>query len=125
MSRILTVKLPWPPTINHYWRTVPMGRATRTLISKKGRIYRTSVIAALSSCGFYGLRLDDRLAVTITLYPPTKARRDLDNFAKALLDAFTHAGVWLDDDQIDALHIYRGAVEKGGNAVVTVHSVEE
>lgn len=102
-----------------------MGRAARTLISKKGRMYRASVIATLTSRGFYGLRLDERLSVLLVLHPPTRARRDLDNFAKGLLDACTHAGVWLDDEQIDDLRIRRGDVVKGGAVRMVVSRVDD
>ena len=124
MNEIFTVKLPWPPSINQYWRTIYAGRATRTLISKKARKFRADVISIISSCGLHSLRLDGRLSARITLHPPTKARRDVDNYAKGILDAFTHACVWNDDEQIDELHIYRGRVEKGGKVVVTVSSLD-
>ena len=51
-----------------------------------------------------------RLSMTMTLFPPDKRRRDLDNAFKAPLDALAHAGVYEDDSQIDVLTIRRGAV---------------
>ena len=81
-------------------------------------------MSVLCECGFHALRLDGRLSVEILLCGPTKAARDVDNFAKGILDAFTYAGVWLDDKQVDRLLIERGEVAKGGHAVVTVNSID-
>ena len=50
----------------------------------------------------------------ITLFPPDRRKRDLDNYLKALFDAITKSGFWVDDSQIDQLMVYRGAiVDKG------------
>ena len=67
-----------------------------------------------------GARLAGRLRVTITLNPPDKRRRDIDNFAKAIFDALTHAQVWLDDSQVDDLRIIRGPVMRYGEAIVEI-----
>ena len=34
------ITLPFPPSMNTYWRHVMVGKHPRTLISEKGRIYR-------------------------------------------------------------------------------------
>jgi len=94
--------LPWPPSVNHYWRNV----GGKTLISAKGREYRDAVrILAIDES--WPIHADKRLAVTIEAWVPDKRRRDLDNMLKAALDALTHAGVWEDDSQIDDLRIVR------------------
>ncbi|EGM8635893.1 RusA family crossover junction endodeoxyribonuclease, partial [Escherichia coli] len=36
-------------------------------------------------------------------------RRDLDNILKAPLDALTHAGLLMDDEQFDEINIVRGS----------------
>ena len=48
-----------------------------------------------------------------------EARRDLDNLLKGLLDALTHAGLWLDDSQVADLRIRR-APTIGGMVKVRV-----
>lgn len=89
--------------MNHYWRSVP-GRGV--LVSAEGRQYRQNVYAAVlvqrAVRKFAG-----RLRVTVIAFPPDKRKRDLDNLLKSSLDAMTHAGVWMDDSQIDDLRICR------------------
>lgn len=60
------------------------------------------------------------LAVHVTVHPPDRRRRDLDNAMKALLDALAHGGAYEDDSQIDRLEIVRGAVVPGGKVIVRI-----
>ncbi len=95
----LLIELPWPPSVNHYYRRV----AHRTLISREGRRYRDEVCAIL---GDLHLRpFDSELAMTVDAHPPDKRRRDLDNILKSLLDALQHAGAYHDDSQIKKLAV--------------------
>ena len=123
-ERILT--LPYPPSVNHLWRHVVIRGAVRTLLSAEGRKYR---VAARE--GITGEPLTGRLAVRVIVYPPDRRRRDLDNVCKACLDALSpekgkvrgFPGVWLDDSQIDILHVERGPVHREGG-YVRVHVLE-
>jgi crossover junction endodeoxyribonuclease RusA len=98
----MQIELPWSPTVNTYWRTA----RGRTYISAKGKAYREEVIARVQALDL-PKPLEGRLTVHIWAYPPDKRRRDLDNLLKALLDALEHAGMYLDDNQIDDLRIER------------------
>lgn len=102
---MIELELPWPPSVNHYWRHVRGA----TLISREGRTYRMLVLAAWLQAG--RPRVDGRLALTILAHAPDRRRRDLDNIAKAPLDALAKAGVYADDSQIDRLVITRGGVD--------------
>ncbi len=116
----ITLCLPWPPSVNHYWKLWTQGKIVRVAVSDKGCAYRTEVYAtALASkvC-----RVEGRLSVTIEACPPDKRVRDLDNTLKALLDALSHAGVFKDDGQIDRLVIERGEVVKGGLVTVKIET---
>lgn len=112
---MITIRLPHPPSLNHYYRRV----GPRTLISRGGREYRKLVVATIR--GMHLPSLTGRLRVVIWLYPPDRRRRDLDNFQKCLLDSLQHAGVYADDSQIDALEISRCAVIPGGATTVHIH----
>ena len=97
----VTMTLPWPPSMNTYWRTFQ----GRMIISAKGREYRKAV-AEQVMLQFVGLGYKGKLCVEIEAFRPDKRKRDLDNLLKAVLDGCTHAGVWEDDSNIVDLRIY-------------------
>lgn len=101
MGSLVEIELPWPPSVNRYYRHV----GYKTLIAKEGRDYRATVVARLA--GVFPEPLKEKLKVTIECYPPDNRRRDLDNILKALFDSLQHAGVMLDDHQIDEIHMIR------------------
>ncbi len=116
MNTLIQIALPWPPSTNTYWRHPTRGPlAGRHLISEQGRAYRATVIGIAPR-----LQLAGRLAVHGTVTPPDRRRRDIDNLLKSLLDSLTHAGVWLDDEQIDDLRITRSQAGKGGQVIVEI-----
>jgi len=119
MNKTLKLTLPWPPSVNGYWRAVK----GRQILAKKGREYKKQVALSVISQG--GKKwLPGRLNVAVDLYPPDKRRRDVDNFGgKALLDALGNAGVYNDDSQIDELHIVRREIVKGGMVRVVIEQV--
>lgn len=119
-SDATTIVLPWPPSLNKMWRTPRSGRlAGMTILSAAAREYRTAAIQAI------GPREPTmaRVSVVLTLNAPTKRPFDIDNRAKAPLDALTHAGFWRDDGQVDKLTIIRGTTGKPGSAVVTIEEM--
>jgi len=104
----ISLVLPWPPSVNHYW-----GQSGhRKFIGKKGVQFRKDVEEAVQLAGVYSL--EGRLSVHVSLFPPDKRKRDIDNSMKSLLDACEHAGCYENDSQIDELHIIRKEVIKGG-----------
>ena len=94
-------ELPWPPSVNHYYRHV----GPRVLISRDGRRYREQVVARFKNDRV--AKYTGPVALDIELYPPDNRRRDVDNSLKCLLDTFTHAGLYGDDSQIQRLTITR------------------
>lgn len=120
MSEALFIKTPFPPTVNTYWRNIVMQGKPRTITSKEGRVFRERVLSMVCFDDMTRPALTGRLEVTIDLCPPDKRKRDIDNYAKAVLDAMTHAGVWGDDSQIDRLIINRLPPEKPGHAFLTI-----
>lgn len=118
----VTLKFDWPPSVNTYWRHPSKGKlAGRHLISEKGREYRKHVIKVCSGSGLNPWIGHGKLAVRLDCYPPDRRRRDLDNLPKSILDALQHAGLIVDDSDIDELHIVRH--EMGGYVMVTITEI--
>ena len=110
-------ELPYPPSINHYWRRV----GPRTLISREGRRFRQRVTAILAA-----MRIEPmcgRLAVAVEVFPPDNRRRDIDNVFKALLDAMQHGGAYADDSQIVRLSIEKQKPVEGGKTIVQINKL--
>lgn len=114
-------ELPWPPSINHYWRHTAKGKFVITYISGEGKKYRKNVLKMLAT---HNNTLAGRLRVSVAAYPPDRRKRDLDNVFKCLLDSLEHAKVYEDDNQIDYLSIERKEVRKGGLVLVNIEEVE-
>jgi Holliday junction resolvase RusA-like endonuclease len=96
---MITFELPWPPSVNHYYRHV----GPRVLISKQGRVYRDVVAARIrdSKVKTFG----KWVVLEIQLYPPDRRRRDIDNVLKCILDTLTVAELYNDDSQVKFLSV--------------------
>ncbi len=117
MERIC-VTLPFPPSVNSYWRHPSSGKlAGRHLISEQGRRYRKDVWHWVNSLKLK--KLVGPVCVQICAYMPDKRRRDLDNILKACLDSLTHADVWEDDNQVHELTIKKMS-KLGGFLIVEI-----
>ncbi|WP_435781508.1 RusA family crossover junction endodeoxyribonuclease, partial [Escherichia coli] len=55
--------------------------------------------------------------------PEAVLRRDLDNILKAPLDALTHAGLLMDDEQFDEINIVRAQPVSGGRLGVKIYPI--
>ena len=109
---IFEVTLPWPPTINTYWRHKITGRLATVYITQQGKQYRQAVNNLVLEAAMLQRyhKATGPLRVEIEAYPPDRRKRDLDNILKSLLDSLTHAGVWEDDSQIQDLRIYKTSI---------------
>jgi crossover junction endodeoxyribonuclease RusA len=116
---VITINLPWPPSVNRIWRRV----GNKTILSAEGREFRKTVQGICAINGISGKRMAGRLSVCITANPPDRRKRDIDNLQKAPLDALTHAAVWEDDSQIDELLIRRDSIVSGGSIKITINEI--
>ncbi|MEM1209237.1 MAG: RusA family crossover junction endodeoxyribonuclease [Planctomycetota bacterium] len=117
MLAIATLDLPWPPSVNAYWRHTVVNGRPRTFTTHAAKKYReaTGLIWANRPALLGSIHLE------LTTHAPTKRRYDLDNIGKAVLDALDAAGVYGDDSQVDDLRVVRGACEgKPGRVVARV-----
>jgi len=115
---MLELELPYPPSINHYWRRV----GPRTLISREGRRFRQRVMAILAA---FHIRPLANLAVHVKVFPPDRRRRDIDNVLKSLLDALEHGGAFHDDSQVTDLRAKKLRPIAGGKVIVRIKGTEE
>jgi len=109
-------QLPWPPSVNGYWRAVCRGKRPAQILSERGRNFRLHAEQAIVFQGVREIRGDTE--VLIVLHAPTRRRYDLDNYGKAILDVLTHTGVIEDDSQIVRLVMEKGERVKDGRADV-------
>jgi crossover junction endodeoxyribonuclease RusA len=109
-----TIFLPFPPSVNHYWRRV----GNKTIISKEGREYRDDVCFRCRA--LRGMFAESPITVSIKAVFPDYRRRDLDNLFKSVLDSLAHAEVYADDSQIKCLSIKHSGTEKPGYISVRI-----
>lgn len=93
----LTIPLPWPPSVNHYWRHV----GAKILISKPGRQYRIRVRTLTAGVS----TIQGPVRIDVAAHAPDRRRRDLDNLTKSLFDSLQAAGVLVDDCQVKDFRI--------------------
>ena len=117
---MIQLKVPFPNSTNSHWK-IARGRH---YISQKGVKFRQDV---LNKVRLQGIKpFTGRLCVEVNLYPPDKRKRDIDNFGgKSLMDALMHAGVFVDDEQIDKLIVERKEIVKGGQCIVHIKEHEK
>jgi crossover junction endodeoxyribonuclease RusA len=111
---VITLTLPLPPTWNHAY-----GRhGSRTYMKAPGREFKQEVAEIVAEAGHK--TIEGRVTLFAAIHPKDRRKQDLDNRSKLLCDALTSAGVWLDDSQIDSLHLVRREPIKGGKVVVVI-----
>lgn len=109
------VTVPWSPTCNTYYKHTKTG----AFLSARGRAYREAVAAAVVRKG-PPPRFAGPLAITLRCVRPDVRRRDLDNLLKSLFDSLLHAGVYLDDSQVEEIHATMAPPEKPGRIEVSI-----
>ena len=122
-NKRLSLALPYPPSVNNYWKTRVIRRGSgfvpSVYVSEVGQRYQESVRRLLNGVPKFA----GRLRVQVLVQPPDQRARDLDNVLKCLLDSLTRAGVWDDDSQVDSLLVVRGDQVDGGSVLVLVEDL--
>ncbi|OOH89518.1 crossover junction endodeoxyribonuclease RuvA [Pasteurellaceae bacterium 15-036681] len=100
-------ELPYPPTVNHYWKHTKSGVH---YVTAQGKAYQQAVGWLLKNAK----KFECKVQLFVDIYPPDKRKRDIDNIFKALLDSLTKAGVIADDSLIYKLvAVKHEPVDKG------------
>lgn len=109
---MMEIELPFPPSTNHIWRHF----RGRTVLSAAGRRFRQQVCAILNAAAVRPM--EGKLCCSVTVYPPDRRRRDIDNLLKSLLDALQRGGAFPDDSQIVWLITVKATPVVGGRVLV-------
>jgi Holliday junction resolvase RusA-like endonuclease len=84
--------VPWPPSVNQYWRAVK----GRNILSEKARKWKKLAEQQLMTQKIE--MMEGPAVIIIHLYPPTRRKYDIDNRVKAILDLLVKCGIIEDDD---------------------------
>ena len=104
---MLTVQLPYPPSLNRLYRHV----GKRVIISAEGRRYASAVNDAVRAALAAGQIVPPAPhAATLLATPPDRRRRDLDNLPKRLLD-LTYKAMSSDEKKYDDSQVVRLVIE--------------
>jgi crossover junction endodeoxyribonuclease RusA len=112
---VITLYLPYPPSINNYW----IASGHRRFISQRGRDFKAAVSSYVIEQNIPKLGTI-QVNIDIILRPRSKKLMDIDNCIKPILDAIQDAGVIDDDVQVAQVSIERGLIQKGGGCVVMI-----
>lgn len=116
----LTLRLPFPPSLNRIWRAVQ----GRVVLAAAAREWKAAAVNLLPR-GRVAAPLEGRLVVTLLLCPPAKYGKrkwDVANREKLLADFLTEQRIWLDDSQIDTWLIVRGEPSDRGYVDILISS---
>lgn len=126
--RRIKLTLPFPPSVNTYWTTRVIKKGSRAIssvfLSDRGREYKKAVFVAAHRQNAANHNLKKSLAVMCHFYMPDNRQRDLDNYLKALLDAMADCKVYINDCQIDDLHLKRKDVAPPGRVEIWIIEIE-
>ncbi|PWK10187.1 RusA family crossover junction endodeoxyribonuclease [Tumebacillus permanentifrigoris] len=86
-----------PPSMNHVYRNVSISRR---VVTPDGKMWKDAVqIFACSAMQKAGWKMtkDEKVVAEVTVYWPSKRKRDVENIGKLLWDSLE--GIVFDDDQ--------------------------
>ncbi|WP_314186421.1 RusA family crossover junction endodeoxyribonuclease [Aggregatibacter kilianii] len=119
MSDWLEIVLPYPPSVNNYWRHTRSGRH---YISEAGRKFKAQAVEICKQFDpFVGA-----VANCLDVYYPDNRNRDPDNINKGLFDSLVSSGL-IQDDNNKIVQDFRSkncGIKKGGMVVVKIRGID-
>ena len=110
---MIKLELPYPPTVNHYWKHT---RGGIHYVTAQGKAYQQAVSLAVKMAKVPPFT--SKVMLKVDMYPPDNRKRDIDNIFKALLDGLTKSGIIADDSLIYKLVAEKHEAIKGGKVIV-------
>ncbi|WP_373766372.1 RusA family crossover junction endodeoxyribonuclease [Glaesserella sp.] len=114
---MIELELPYPPTVNHYWKHTKNGIH---YVTAKGKAYQQAVSWLTKNAKKHRGKVE----LTVDIYPPDNRKRDIDNVFKALLDSLTKSGVIVDDSLIYKLIAEKKEPVQNGKIVVKIKEIK-
>lgn len=105
---MISLTLPFPPSVNHLYEPKKINGKNTIGKSAKAKAYEKECWYALGQQGYYPNMMNRRsvpdgpLTMMVTYYVPDRRKRDLDNLQKAALDLISSA-LGFDDSEIETL----------------------
>lgn len=102
------IVLPYPPTVNTYWRKRPAGGM---FISEAGQAFAENAFPHIIASG---IRLGGKARIRMVgaLWVPDRRTRDIDNLWKPIMDNLARGGVYENDSQVDDLRMIRMGMDR-------------
>lgn len=97
------IRVTFPTVTGNHYKGFQFA-TRRVFVTKAGKMYRLAIKADLMASQAVR-RYDVPLYVSMTIVPPDRRRRDIDNICKTLFDALTLGGLWEDDKLIKKLDV--------------------
>lgn len=118
-GEVLTLRLPWCPSVNAYWRSAAIKGTNRVVVytTKEAKQYREDVGWLCAGARRFG---SVEIEMDIVLHQPDRRARDADNNIKALFDALQAARIFNDDVQVQKYTVTKSGVAKFGLMVVKI-----
>ena len=119
-DEMITLELPYPPTVNHYMKHTSRGH----YLTDEARLFHQEVAIKVATMGMKKYWAG-RIEMTMVVFPPDNRKRDISNLIKIVEDSLTRAGLWVDDFQVAKITVERSdTIPPHGGIMVTVkHSI--
>ncbi|HYG67726.1 MAG TPA: RusA family crossover junction endodeoxyribonuclease [Anaeromyxobacteraceae bacterium] len=120
----MKLRLPYPPSVNHYWRHLPTGRGRMSvIIGEEGQRFRGAVWIEARRRRL--AMIEGPVAIDIVVTRPDLRRRDFDNIEKATFDALVFAKLIEDDSLVlDKRTRDSYVIERDGAIDITIEPME-